>query len=89
MNYTELVKSLREYAEYIGPNNYELPIMLYDHLLQAADAIETLVSYAGEWKAAYIMEHDARTAEYRTDKERQAAEEWEKVQKRLRREEKQ
>lgn len=42
MDYTELVKSLREEADYIGPNNYELPIMLYDHLSQAAAAIEEL-----------------------------------------------
>lgn len=38
----ELVKALREYAEWMGPNNYELPIAMYDHLLEAADAIEEL-----------------------------------------------
>lgn len=40
--YEKLIEELRETAEYIGPNNYELPIMLYDNLLKAADAIEGL-----------------------------------------------
>lgn len=44
--YTDLAAELREDAEYIGPNNYELPIMLYDHLLQAADVIEELIGKA-------------------------------------------
>ena len=50
-------------------------------MLKAADAIEKLSteveclkSYMGEYKAAYILEHDARTAEYKTDKDKQYAE---------------
>ena len=38
----KLVKALREHAEWMGPNNYELPIAMYDDLLKAADVIEEL-----------------------------------------------
>lgn len=38
----DLVKALREHAEWMGPNNYELPIAMYDDLLKAADAIDEL-----------------------------------------------
>ena len=42
--YDELISSLREEAEWAAGNEWETPIMLYDHLKQAADAIETLNS---------------------------------------------
>lgn len=51
----DLVKALREHAEWMGPNNYELPIAMYDDLLKAADALERLgpfgrllVQYCGD-----------------------------------------
>lgn len=46
----ELVKTLREYAEWMGPNNYELPISMYDDLLKAADAIEDLENKLNLWR---------------------------------------
>ncbi len=44
--YDKLVADLRENAEWVGDNNYEVPIMLYDNLLAAANAIEKLKSLA-------------------------------------------
>lgn len=41
-DYEKLVSALREMAEWIGPDDYELPITLYDRLMGAADAIEEL-----------------------------------------------
>jgi hypothetical protein len=43
--YDELIKSLREDAEWAEANEWETPIMLSDHLKQAADAIEFLQTY--------------------------------------------
>ena len=43
---TELIKSLREEAEWADANEWETPIMLSDHLKQAADAIEKLTAFA-------------------------------------------
>jgi hypothetical protein len=43
---TELIKSLREEAEWAEANEWETPIMLSDHLKQAADAIEELTAFA-------------------------------------------
>ena len=43
---TELIKSLREEAEWAEANEWETPIMLSDHLTQAADAIEELTAFA-------------------------------------------
>lgn len=40
--YDELVRRLREHAEWAEANEWEVPIMLPDHLKQAADAIEEL-----------------------------------------------
>ena len=40
--YDELISSLREEAEWAAGNEWETPIMLYDHLKQAADAIQEL-----------------------------------------------
>lgn len=39
---TELVASLREDATWAEANIWEVPIMLPDHLTQAADVIEAL-----------------------------------------------
>lgn len=54
-DYDELVKALREHAEWMGPNNYELPISMYDDLMRAANALERLgpfgrllVQYCGD-----------------------------------------
>lgn len=54
-DYEELVEALREYAEWMGPNNYELPIAMHDDLMRAADALERLgpfgrllVQYCGD-----------------------------------------
>lgn len=41
-DYTELIQALREEAEWAEGNEWETPIMLSDHLKQAADAIEKL-----------------------------------------------
>lgn len=38
----ELVKALREHAEWARANVYEAPIALYDDLTEAADTIEKL-----------------------------------------------
>lgn len=40
MTDTELAKNLRECAEWIGDNNYEVPIRLHDYLLMAADRLD-------------------------------------------------
>jgi hypothetical protein len=40
--YEQLVKDLREDAEWAEANQWETPICLSDHLKQAADAIEKL-----------------------------------------------
>jgi len=40
--YDELIKGLREDMEWAEANEWETPIMLFDHLKQAADAIEKL-----------------------------------------------
>ena len=42
--FKKLIADLRETAEYVGDNNYELPIMLYDNLLAAADALEVMMA---------------------------------------------
>ena len=65
--YDELIASLREYAEYIGPNNYELPIMMYDHLTQAADVIEEL-SRGEKEKPESVNLNLTKTVKSRTDK---------------------
>lgn len=41
-DYKELVSELREMSEWVGPDNFELPITLYDKLVEAAEAIEEL-----------------------------------------------
>lgn len=43
-DYEELVKALRENAEWAEGNIWEVPIMLPDNLKQAADAIEDLIA---------------------------------------------
>lgn len=45
MKYANLVKQLREDAEWVKANGWETPIMLSGHLKQAADAIEKLAAY--------------------------------------------
>ena len=45
-DYEELVKALRENAEWAEGNIWEVPIMLPDNLKQAADAIKELSAYA-------------------------------------------
>lgn len=40
--YEELIAALREEAEWAEDNEWETPIMLSDHLKQAADVIEEL-----------------------------------------------
>lgn len=49
-DYKELVRALRENAEWADGNIWEVPIMLPDNLRQAADAIEELVSNADKFK---------------------------------------
>lgn len=49
-DYEELVKSLRENAEWAEWNIWEVPIMLTDNLKQAADAIEKLADERKELK---------------------------------------
>ena len=48
--YDELIKALREEAEWAEGNKWETPIMLSDHLTQAADAIEKLEAYLALYK---------------------------------------
>ena len=40
--YEDLIAALREEAEWAEDNEWETPIMLSDHLKQAADVIEEL-----------------------------------------------
>lgn len=47
--YNDLVKQLREYAEWATANEWETPIMLSDHLKQAADVIEDLSKAQEQW----------------------------------------
>jgi hypothetical protein len=48
--YDELIKGLREDMEWAESNEWETPIMLFDHLKQAADAIEELTNRnVGKW----------------------------------------
>lgn len=42
--YEELIKRLREYAEWAAANEWESPIALGDHLTDAADTIEKLAA---------------------------------------------
>lgn len=44
--YDELISALREEAEWAEANEWETPIMLSDHLKQAADAIDELMRFA-------------------------------------------
>lgn len=85
-DYEKLIADLREMSEWIGPDNYELPITLYDRLVEAADAIEEL--------AGFIQEAERDRDEYRErlDKANDAIEElvsnankfkWVSVEKRL------
>lgn len=46
-DYEKLIFDLREMAEWIGPDNYELPITIYDRIVEAADAVEELLNH--EW----------------------------------------
>ena len=55
-DYEELVKALRENAEWADGNIWEVPIMLPDNLKQAADAIEELVSNADKFKWISVEE---------------------------------
>ena len=48
-DYSELIKALREEAEWAEGNEWETPIMLSDHLKQAADVIEGLLSAKYLW----------------------------------------
>lgn len=49
-DYEELVKALRENAEWAEGNIWEVPIMLPDNLKQAADAIEELMAKKEDMK---------------------------------------
>ena len=51
-DYAELIEALREEAEWAEANEYEAPIMLFDHLNQAADAIEELIRQNSKWQEA-------------------------------------
>lgn len=48
--YDDLVKRLREDAEWAEANEWETPITLSDNLYQAADAIEELQQIAGHYE---------------------------------------
>lgn len=67
--YDELVMRLREHAEWAEANEWEVPIMLPDHLKQAADAIEELTAYValykdgGETAMAVVNDYKARLEE--------------------------
>ena len=52
--YEQLVKDLREDAEWAEANQWETPICLSDHLKQAADAIEDLLDTVEAQKAEII-----------------------------------
>ena len=41
--YEDLVRRLRDHAEWAGGNEWETPLCMEDNLLAAADAIEKLV----------------------------------------------
>lgn len=62
-DYEELVKALRENAEWAEGNIWEVPIMLPDNLKQAADAIEELQRQIIVTKKCYQMMAEAYEAE--------------------------
>ena len=53
--YEKIVKELREEAEWAKANEWETPIMLSDHLTQAAETIEAL-----EGKVKYLIDRSQR-----------------------------
>lgn len=55
-DYEELVKALRENAEWAEGNIWEVPIILPDNLKQAADAITELISNADKFKWISVEE---------------------------------
>ena len=52
MENTELIKALKEDAEWAHANEWETPITLGDHLDAAADALAALLSVTAERDAA-------------------------------------
>ena len=45
MTSEELIRTLREYADWADGNEWEVPIMLADHLRQAAENLEQFKAY--------------------------------------------
>ena len=45
MTNDELIRTLREYADWADGNEWEVPLMLADHLRQAAEKLEQLKAY--------------------------------------------
>lgn len=73
-DYAELVKKLRNRRVCLQTglnldNDYPLLREAADAIEQLSTELECLKSYMGEYKAAYIAEHDARMMEYRSRKE--------------------
>ena len=69
-DYDELVKALRENAEWADGNIWEVPIMLPDNLRQAADAIEELKQNIEQYKL-YLQDaiNDLHSAHEKEPKE--------------------
>lgn len=45
MTNDELIRTLREYADWADGNEWEVPLMLADHLRQAAEKLEQVKAY--------------------------------------------
>lgn len=54
-DYEELINCLREDAEWAVGNEWEVPIMLSDHLNQAADVIEKLSKQIRDCKSELCL----------------------------------
>ena len=58
---SELIKAMREYAERARANEWETPIMLSDHLEEAADALETMPHWIPSKDCLPIMGQEVLT----------------------------
>ena len=70
---SELADALEENAEWVGDNNYEVPITLYDHLLMGARAIRILQAMAENGSSALDTGRRLSDVVYTTTEALQAA----------------
>lgn len=79
----QLIDDLREYAEWAEANIYEVPIMLPDHLKEAADAIEKLKEQVQHLEASRDMFKMAFENEKKENAQLRKEREWIPVTERL------